>query len=121
MSGPEAQDLNEQSSAVPDPRGVDSHGPVFLSHRRSDGGPLAHELAWELRGIGVPVWHDLTDLPPGDTRRRLEEALGGGLSGSVLIVTPEIQDSEVVREIELPWLIDLEEHSEFTFAYRVDS
>jgi hypothetical protein len=42
--------------------------------------------------------------------------LDSGLSGSVLIVTPKIQYSEVVRDIELPRLIELEEHSEFTFA-----
>jgi hypothetical protein len=116
MNGPDTPEPNNKRPGAPRGRGVDSRGPVFLSHRRSDGGSVAHELAWELRGIGVPVWHDVTDLPLGDTRRRLEEALGEGLSGCVLIVTPEIQYSEVVRDIELPRLIELEEHSAFTFA-----
>jgi hypothetical protein len=73
-------------------------------------------LAWELRGFGVPVWHDVTDLPPGDTTKRLEEALSDGLSGCVLIVTTDIENSSVVRNIELPKLIELEEQSDFTFA-----
>ena len=58
-------------------------GPTFISYRQSDGLDLAIALAWSLRVAGVPVWHDQTDLPPGDTSRRLAEALDGGLSGAV--------------------------------------
>lgn len=46
---------------------VDPKGPVFLSYRQSDGTPVAVALPWLLRATGVPVWHDATDLPPGDT------------------------------------------------------
>ena len=69
---------------------VSSRGPVFLSYRHSDGAELAMDLAWALRSAGVPVWHDRSDLPPGDTERRLEEAMQSGLSGAVLVVTPDI-------------------------------
>ena len=97
-------------------RAVDPRGPVFMSYRHSDGKALAVSLAWALRAAGVPVWHDVTDLPPGDTERRLEEALASGLSGAVLLVTPEIDESQVIRDIELPWLLSLESDSEFTLA-----
>ena len=96
--------------------GVDPRGPVFISYRQSDGSEIAETLAWALRAAGVPVWHDQTDLPPGDTERRLAEALASGLSGAILLVTPEIEQSKVIREVELPRLLDLEENSEFTLA-----
>jgi hypothetical protein len=90
--------------------------PVFLSYRTSDGSDLATRLAWALRATGVPVWHDVTDLPPGDTTRRLHEALTAGLSGAVLIVTPGIANSAVVRDVELPGLLGLEHDTAFSFA-----
>ena len=64
----------------------------------------------------MPVWHDQSDLPPGDTDRRLAEALESGLSGAVLLVTPEIEHSRVVRDIELPQLLELEKNGSFTFS-----
>lgn len=95
---------------------INPRGPVFISYRHSDGLEIATGLAWALRAAGVPVWHDQTDLPPGDTGRRLAEALSSGLSGSVLLVTPEIEHSTAIRDIELPRLLELEQHAEFTLA-----
>ena len=95
---------------------MSSRGPVFLSYRHSDGAELALALAWALRASGVPVWLDRSDLPPGDTERRLEEAMQSGLSGAVLVVTPDIAASSVVREIELPRLLSLEADGAFTLS-----
>lgn len=96
--------------------GVDSRGPVFISYRQNDGTDRAVAVAWALRAAGIPVWHDQSDLPPGDTNRRLVEALESGLSGAVLLVTPEIGSSRVVRNVELPQLLKLEKDPAFTFA-----
>ena len=95
---------------------VDTRGPVFISYRQSDGTDLAIDTAWALRAAGVPVWHDRSDLPPGDTERRLAEAIESGLSGAVLLVTLELEHSSVVREIELPQLLELERDRDFTFS-----
>ena len=95
---------------------ISSRGPVFLSYRHSDGSDLAQALAWALRSAGVPVWLDRSDLPPGDTERRLEEAMQSGLSGAVLLVTPDITASSVVKEIELPHLLRLEAEGAFTLS-----
>ncbi|MXX36799.1 MAG: SAVED domain-containing protein [Gemmatimonadetes bacterium] len=95
---------------------LDPRGPVFVSYRVSDGFNLATNTAWALRAAGVPVWHDESDLPPGDTERRLAEALESGLSGAVLLVTPEIEHSRIVREIELPQLLQLAENPAFTLS-----
>ena len=110
MSNLPPRNLRDGSSRV-SPR-----GPVFLSYRRSDGAELALALAWALRASGVPVWLDRSDLPPGDTERRLEEALQSGLSGAVLLVTPDIAASSVVRETELPQLLALEAEEAFTLS-----
>lgn len=95
---------------------VSPRGPVFLSYRHSDGADLARALAWALRASGVPVWLDQSDLPPGDTERRLEEALQSGLSGAVLLVTPDIGASSVIKDIELPHLLRIEADGAFTLS-----
>lgn len=98
------------------PGHVSPRGPVFLSYRRSDGAEVAMALAWALRSAGVPVWLDRSDLPPGDTEQRLQEALQSGLSGAVLLVTPDIEASSVVKALELPRLLALEEEGVFTLS-----
>lgn len=92
-------------------------GPVFLCHRDSDGADLTREVAWVLRAHGVPVWVDEDDFPPGDTDKRMEEALTAGLSGAVIVVTPEIEKSKAVQGIELRRILELEEtNPNFTLA-----
>ena len=73
-------------------------------------------LAWALRAAGVPVWLDRSDLPPGDTERRLAEAMQSGLSGAVLVVTPDVGASTVIRDTELPQLLALEAEGAFTLS-----
>ena len=110
---PDEQDATPRNGPVPAVRPL---APVFVSYRTSDGSDLAAAVAWALRATGVPVWHDITDLPPGDTARRLQEALTAGLSGAALLVSPDIQYSTVVRDIEVPGLLNLEPDPAFTFA-----
>lgn len=95
---------------------IDPRGPAFVSYRQRDGAETAERTAWLLRAAGVPVWHDQSDLPPGDTNERLGEALASGLSGGVLLVTPDISASHVVRTIEVPKLLGLETDPVFVLA-----
>lgn len=88
--------------SIPDP--VD---PVFISYRQSDGTDIAAELAWLLRAAGIPVWRDRDDLPPGDTGARLKQAIAAGISGGVLVVTPDVVSSRVVKTLEAPRLLAL--------------
>lgn len=102
---------------VPLPDGaVRSDGPVFISYRQSDGTPQADSLENLLRSAGLVVWRDHTDLRPGTTIDRLEKALTRGLSAGVLVVTPDIVDSEVVRERELPRLLQLDADPAFSLC-----
>lgn len=86
---------------------IDVRGPLFLSYRQFDGTKTVSDLGWLLRAAGVPVWRDVDDLPPGDTADRLEQALADGLSGGVLVITPDITNSPIVKSIEAPALIRL--------------
>ena len=61
--------------------GVLPGGPVFARYRQSDGEDTAVSLAWPLPAAGVAVRQGQTDLPPGDTERRFDEALEGALPG----------------------------------------
>jgi hypothetical protein len=87
--------------------GFDPDGAVLVSYRQSDGSELAHQVAWSLRGCGLPVWRDRDDLLPGDFETRIEQAFDSGLSAAVIVITPEIGKSGVIREIELPRLLEL--------------
>lgn len=53
---------------------------------------------------------------PGDTNKRLREALQAGIAGAVLVITPEIAMSTVVRLVELPQLRRLAKDPSFTFS-----
>jgi SMODS-associated and fused to various effectors sensor domain/TIR domain len=95
---------------------VNPLGPVFISYRDRDGADVAGQLARQLRAIGLPVWLDVDDLPPGETRRRLTDALAAGLSGAVLVVTPDIRHSDIVKNVELPRLLALQTSADFSLA-----
>jgi len=88
---------------------IDPLDPLFISYRQSDGTDIAREAAWLLRSAGIPVWRDRDDQPPGDTDQRLAQAIEEGISGAVLVITPEIAASRVVRMVEAPRLIALHE------------
>ncbi|MBD9730254.1 SAVED domain-containing protein [Streptomyces sp. H28] len=91
-------------------------GAVFISYRQSDGSPQADSIENLLRAAGLVVWRDRTDLRPGTTTDRLEQALTQGLSAAVLVVTPDIVHSDIVRERELPRLLQLDEDPAFSLC-----
>ena len=95
---------------------MDAAGPVFISHRSDDGTAAALDVARRFRSSGLPVWLDVDDLPPGDIAGRLDEALAAGLAGGVVVVTPNVVKSTVVREQEVPQLLALARDPTFTLA-----
>lgn len=98
------------------PTAVRGDGPVFISYRQADGTDQAERLEHLLRAAGLVVWRDYRDLRPGTTTDRLEQALTQGLSAAVLVVTPDIVNSEIVRERELPRLLQLDESPNFSLS-----
>jgi hypothetical protein len=87
----------------------DAADPIFLSYRQKDGTRITAELAWLLRAAGIPVWRDKDDLPPGDTEARLTQAIADGISGGILVTTPDLRNSNVVKFVEAPRLLELHE------------
>lgn len=98
----------------------DPSGPVFISYRWSDGADHAKSTARRLRASGVPVWLDRDDMPPGEIDTRLREALESGLSGAVMVATPDIvhrKDHDAILDIEAPTIFDeLDLNPDFTLA-----
>lgn len=95
---------------------VRNDGPVFISYRQWDGSEQADSIEGLLRAAGLVVWRDHSDLRAGTTTDRLEQALTQGLSAGVLIVTPDIVYSDVVRERELPRLLQLDANPDFSLC-----
>ncbi|GAA2051146.1 SAVED domain-containing protein [Leifsonia soli] len=95
---------------------VDPDGPIFISYRQSDGTEDADTVSRFARAAGLVVWRDHRDLRPGTTVHRLREALKSGLSGAVLVVTKQIECSTIVREVEAPALVALDEDSGFALS-----
>jgi hypothetical protein len=85
---------------------TDPTGPIFLSYKRE----RAHEaglLVDALRDHGVPTWQDVSDLPSDITETALDQVLSdGATSGAVLLATPEVERSDVIRKIEVPRIFD---------------
>jgi integrative and conjugative element protein (TIGR02256 family) len=95
---------------------VRGDGPVFISYRQSDGTQGADALEGLLRAAGLVVWRDRSDLRAGTTTDRLEQALTAGLSAAVLVVTPDIAKSTIVKERELPRLLQLDDDPRFSLS-----
>lgn len=90
-----------------EPRAFNPDGAVFVSYRQSDGSVLAEEVSWALRGCGLPVWRDKQDLLPGDFNERIRQAFDEGISAAVVVITPDIAHSQVVKTVEVPQLLAL--------------
>ncbi len=98
------------------PGAVNTSGPVFISYRHSDGAPRAQQLERLFRAAGLVVWRDQSDLRAGTTDDRLEIALTRGLSAATLVVTDDIANSVVIKERELPRLLQLDEDPTFSLT-----
>ena len=90
---------------------TDVTGRMFISYRRSpgrDSGDAEAQLLRDaLRDRGVPTWRDLDDLNPVPTEDDLIATLESEeIAGAVMLVSPEIQDSQMVRMVEAPAILD---------------
>lgn len=80
-----------------DPRGV-----VFVSYRRRRL-QETNALVDALRDRGVPTWRDVDDLVTESTETAVREALRDErTSGAILWLTPDVKDSPIIRDVEVP-------------------
>ena len=62
-------------------------------------------LVQALRDHGIPTWQDVSDLPIAVTETALESVLSAPTTSSaVLLATPEVASSHVIRNVEAPMI-----------------
>ena len=90
---------------------TDATGSIFISYRRSPArksGDLEALLVRDaLRDRGIPTWRDLDDLDSAPTEDELNEVIGSvEIAGAVMLISPEIEKSDLVRKVEAPAIVD---------------
>jgi hypothetical protein len=84
---------------------TDPTGRCFLSYRRTRGGEAARLIA-ALGDHGIPTWQDVTDLASAPAEDEIRRVLRDpGTASAVLLVTPEVESSSIIRNVEIPLLI----------------
>ncbi|WP_375406802.1 hypothetical protein [uncultured Amnibacterium sp.] len=77
-------------------------GPVFISYRRKriqETDALIHAL----HDRGLPTWRDVDDLDSEPTEETVRAVLKDGrTSGAILWLTPDVRDSAIVKNVEVP-------------------
>src|SRR5882672_4694412 len=81
---------------------TDATGRSFLSYRRSRIGEARLLIAAQ-HDVGIPTWHDLSELDHGHPEQLIREALQDETTANALCwITPEVETSPVITRVELP-------------------
>ncbi len=84
---------------------TDPTGRSFLSYRRTRLNE-ARLLIEAQHDVGIPTWHDLSDLAEGNTDALLREALAADTTANAVCwLTPDIEESNVITRTELPGIL----------------
>lgn len=98
---------------------TDPTGPCFVSYKRERAAE-AGLLVDALRDYGTPTWQDVSDLPSAPTETSLKRTLDDpATSGAVVLITPEVERSEVIRRVETPRIFAREARADGFFAVPV--
>ncbi len=98
---------------------TDPTGPCFLSYKRERAVEAAL-LVNALKDHGIPVWQDVSDLPNAMTETALAEVLNDdATSAAVLLITPEVERSAVIRNVEVPAVFGREARMDGFYAMPV--
>lgn len=81
---------------------ADSLGPAFVSYRRKRLRETT-ALVQALRDRGVPTWRDVDNLLNEPTEATIRAVLNdANTSGAILWLTPDVKDSPIIRDVEVP-------------------
>jgi hypothetical protein len=84
---------------------TDPTGSSFLSYRRSRH-QEARLLIQAQHDLGIPTWQDIQDLPTGQAETEIREALDNPATANGLLwLTPEVEQSDMIRQVEAPGLV----------------
>ncbi len=77
-------------------------GSSFLSYRRSRLAEATLLISAQ-QDLGIPTWHDIDDLDDEHTESELNRVLNDDATANALVwLTPDVQESAVIRRVELP-------------------
>ena len=108
--------MTTNAASVPSAR---PDGVVFISYHHGSGSLEADFVEAYLRTGGIVPWRDVCDLDAGVVTRSIGDAFEEGLSGAVLIVSEDIDQSEFVPEQELPLILNALEANPGTFHFDI--
>lgn len=84
---------------------TDPTGRCFLSYRRLRKDEAAMLIAAQ-HDHGIPTWQDVENLGTVPTEDEIRRTLADPSTASaVLFVTPEVEDSAIIREVEVPKIV----------------
>jgi hypothetical protein len=98
---------------------TDPTGRSFLSYRRvrSDEAAL---LIQAQHDHGIPTWQDVQDLATAPTEDSVRRVLANAATASaVLFITPEVESSPIIRNVEVPKIIQRAEADDGFFVVPV--
>src|SRR5947209_1738022 len=89
-------------------------GCSFLSYRRTHFREATMIIEAQ-RSLGIPTWQDTTDLPETLTESELRQIIRSPeVSNAVLLLTPDVNDSPIIRDVEFPEILArVEQDKEF--------
>jgi SMODS-associated and fused to various effectors sensor domain len=97
-------------------RMTDPTGRSFFSYRRSRAAE-ATLLIQAQHDHGIPTWQDVRNLDSAPTEDELRRVLADSTTASaVLFITPEVENSVVIREVEVPKIVQRAEARTGFFA-----
>jgi hypothetical protein len=98
---------------------TDTTGRSFLSYKRSRRDEAAL-LIQAQHDHGIPTWQDVHDLGSVPTEDELRRVLADPTTASaILFITPEVENSAVIREVEVPKIIQRAEPRDGFFVVPV--
>ena len=84
---------------------TDPTGQVFLSYRRTKSEEAARLIAAQ-HDHGIPTWQDVANLDTVPTEDELRRVLEDPkLAAAVLFITPDVRDSNIIRQVEVPKVV----------------
>ncbi len=82
------------------------NGQSFLSYKRSRIAEAKLLIAAQ-HDVGIPTWQDVEDLAEDPTEEAIRSVLSDpGIANAILWLTPEVQESEIIRRVEVPLIIE---------------
>lgn len=95
---------------------TDPTGRSFLSYRRARTDEAALLIAAQ-HDHGIPTWQDIQNLGSVPTEDELRRVLADPtIASAVLFITPEVETSPIIRNVEVPKIIQRTEVNDGFFA-----